>query len=312
MNLVKVGVGLAAVASLLAFNARWHWLMDTLANFRVQYALYLVVATVLFLFCRNFRWLGISIVAAALNLWIISPYVMPLSSAVERTEEQGVAFRLLNINVLSSNRRCDEVENYLRAVDADFVFVMEVSPYWKQCLDNLRDIYPHQQNEIQSGNFGISLLSKTPFEQVAIPEYTPLIPSIDAQVFVGSKKLRLIATHPYPPINGKVSHMRNRHMQKLAESVVADKNKTNTIVAGDFNMTPWSPHFRDFLLSAQLEDSAKGRGLEPTWYALPTFCFGISIDHICYSKELRVDARGVGPDLGSDHRAVWADFWIGG
>ena len=306
MNLVKMGVRLAAVASLLAFGARWHWLMDTLANFRVQYALYLVAATVLFLLCRNFRWLGISMVAAALNLWIISPYVIPLSSAVERTEEQGVAFRLLNINVLSSNRRCDEVENYLRAVDADFV------PYWKRCLENLRDIYPHQQNEIQSGNFGISLLSKIPFEEVAVPEYTPLIPSVDAQVIIGSKKLRLIATHPYPPINGKVSHLRNRHMQKLAESVVTDKNKTNTIVAGDFNMTPWSPYFSDFLLSAQLKDSAKGRGLQPTWYALPTFFFGIPIDHICYSRGLRVDTRRVGPDLGSDHRAVWVDFWIGG
>ena len=47
---------LAAASSILALGARGHWLMDLLANFRVQYALYLVVAALLLFLCRNFRW----------------------------------------------------------------------------------------------------------------------------------------------------------------------------------------------------------------------------------------------------------------
>ncbi|MDG1357778.1 MAG: endonuclease/exonuclease/phosphatase family protein [Akkermansiaceae bacterium] len=311
LSLLKVGVRLAAVASLLAFGARWHWLMDTLANFRVQYALYLVVATLLLLLWRNFRWSSIAGVAAALNLWIVFPYCMAPPDSASGGKEMSESFRLMNFNVLSSNRCCNEVEAYLREIDADFVFMLETSPDWEPTLKKMRDIYPHQKNEIQSGNFGIALLSKTPFKEVKISEYTATIPSIDAVVLVGEERVRLIGTHPYPPINAKVSGLRNSHMQRLAESIAHNSVATKTIVAGDFNMTPWSPHFRNFLLSAQLEDSAKGRDLQPTWYALPTFFFGIPIDHICYSRGLRVDTRRVGPDLGSDHRAVWVDFWIG-
>jgi len=48
----------------------------------------------------------------------------------------------------------------------------------------------------------------------------------------------------------------------------------------------------------------------PTWYALPLFSFGVPIDHICVSEGIHIEDRGVGPDLGSDHRAVWVDVRI--
>ena len=310
MNLVKVGVRLAAVASLLAFGARWHWLLDILANFRVQYAMYLIVATAVLLLCRNFRWAGISLIAVVLNLGVVLPYFIPLPNSASDTKEQRVSFRLATFNVLSSNRCCDEVVDYLRELDADFVFVLETSADWELAIKSLRDLYPHQKNEIQSGNFGIALLSKNPFSEIKISEYTPSIASIDALVMLGGNRVRLIGTHPYPPINGKVSRLRNSHMQKLAESIATEASDAKTIVAGDFNMTPWSPHFRDFLEVSGLEDSAKGKGVQPTWYALPSFCFGIPIDHVCFDKSFRVDARLVGPELGSDHRPVWVDFSI--
>ena len=301
---------LAAASSILALGARGHWLMDLLANFRVQYALYLVVAALLFFLCRNSRWAVVAAVLAALNLWIISPYLVPSPRSAVVEKELGESFRLMNFNVLSSNRRHDDVITYLREKDADFVFLLEASPEWEPALKKLSDLYPHQKNEIQAGNFGIALLSKTPFQKVEVAEYTPLIASIDALVLVGDKRVRLIGTHPYPPINAKVCRLRNAHMQRLAESIAKETGATKTIVAGDFNMTPWSPHFVDFLSASQLEDSAKGRGVMPTWYALPLFSFGVPIDHICVSEGIHIEDRGVGPDLGSDHRAVWVDVRI--
>jgi len=301
---------LAAASSVLALGARGHWLMDLLANFRVQYALYLVVAALLFFLCRNSRWAVVTAVLAALNLWIISPYLVPSPRSAVVEKELGESFRLMNFNVLSSNRRHDDVITYLREKDADFVFLLEASPEWEPALKKLSDLYPHQKNEIQAGNFGIALLSKTPFQKVEVAEYTPLIASIDALVLVGDKRVRLIGTHPYPPINAKVCRLRNAHMQRLAESIAKETGATKTIVAGDFNMTPWSPHFVDFLSASQLEDSAKGRGVMPTWYALPLFSFGVPIDHICVSEGIHIEDRGVGPDLGSDHRAVWVDVRI--
>lgn len=298
---------LAAASSILSLGARGYWLMDLLVNFRVQYALYLVVAAVLLFLCRNFRWAGVAAVLAALNLWVIFPYLAPLPQSPESKKGGSESFRLMNFNVLSSNRRYDDVIAYLRKQDADFVFLLEASPGCEPALKKLGDLYPHQKHEIQAGNFGMVLLSKTPFQKVEVSEYTPSIASIDALVLVGGKRVRLIGTHPYPPINAKLSRLRNAHMQRLAESIAKEPVATKTIVAGDFNMTPWSPHFKDFLSAAQLEDSAKGRGVMPTWYALPLFSFGIPIDHICVSEGIHIEDRGVGPDLGSDHRAVWVD-----
>ena len=302
-----MGVLLAAASRILALGARGYWLMDLLVNFRVQYALYLVVAAVLLFLCRNFRWAGVAAVLAALNLWVIFPYLAPLPQSPESKKGGSESFRLMNFNVLSSNRRYDDVIAYLRKQDADFVFLLEASPGCEPALKKLGDLYPHQKHEIQAGNFGMVLLSKTPFQKVEVSEYTPSIASIDALVLVGGKRVRLIGTHPYPPINAKLSRLRNAHMQRLAESIAKEPVATKTIVAGDFNMTPWSPHFKDFLSAAQLEDSAKGRGVMPTWYALPLFSFGIPIDHICVSEGIHIEDRGVGPDLGSDHRAVWVD-----
>ncbi len=67
--------------------------------------------------------------------------------------------------------------------------------------------------------------------------------------------------------------------------------------------TPWSPHFRRLLRDSELRDVARGRGLSPTWYPTP-LPLGIPIDHVLVSDEIGVAQREVGPDLGSDHRAV--------
>ena len=123
---------LAAASSILALGARGHWLMDLLANFRVQYALYLVAAAVLFFLCRNFRWAGITAVVAALNLWIIFPYLVPLPQSSESKKEGSESFRLMNFNVLSSNQRYGEVMDYMREQDADFVL------FWRRVLNGSR------------------------------------------------------------------------------------------------------------------------------------------------------------------------------
>jgi endonuclease/exonuclease/phosphatase (EEP) superfamily protein YafD len=78
-------------------------------------------------------------------------------------------------------------------------------------------------------------------------------------------------------------------------------------LAADFNITPWSPVFADILEGSGLRDSSLGFGVAPTWLSRPLF-FGLPIDHILVSPDIKVKNRHVGPDVGSDHFPVIADL----
>ena len=81
------------------------------------------------------------------------------------------------------------------------------------------------------------------------------------------------------------------------------------IVAGDFNATPWSPHFRDLLATTGLRDAGSGRGWLPTW---PTWLgpAGIPIDHVLVKGPVTVAGLSLGPDVGSDYRPLVADLRV--
>ena len=79
------------------------------------------------------------------------------------------------------------------------------------------------------------------------------------------------------------------------------------IVAGDFNVTPWSQHFHTALARSGLNDCAAGHGLAPSWPSqFPPL--GIRIDHCWASQHWRSTDVRLGPSLGSDHLPLIADL----
>jgi endonuclease/exonuclease/phosphatase (EEP) superfamily protein YafD len=58
---------------------------------------------------------------------------------------------------------------------------------------------------------------------------------------------------------------------------------------------------------SNLHDSRKGFGIQPTWPSDKPI-FMVPIDHVLVSKEIRIQNRFTGPDIGSDHRPVIVDF----
>ena len=76
---------------------------------------------------------------------------------------------------------------------------------------------------------------------------------------------------------------------------------------GDFNATPWCRAFRRLVSASGLVDTALGRGVQTTWnarYPAPR----IPIDHVLVPPTAIVLRRQVGPDVGSDHFPVEAEF----
>ena len=78
----------------------------------------------------------------------------------------------------------------------------------------------------------------------------------------------------------------------------------HTIIAGDLNITRWSPWFEVLTGAGGLRDGQEGFGLQTTWPSRMGRWFGIAIDHTLVSSSIRVVNRTVGPNLGSDHYPV--------
>ncbi len=89
----------------------------------------------------------------------------------------------------------------------------------------------------------------------------------------------------------------------------AASHSGKAVVFGDLNTTPWSPHFGRLLAEGRLVRAHPRWGVVPTWMVDHPWV-ALPLDHVLVSPEIGVTSVEVGPDLGSDHRPVWADLVV--
>lgn len=296
-------------ATLLTFAGqgfgRWWWPLELACHFTPYYAAALLLATPLFLVQGPQRRprLGVAAaVALAINAWLLSPFLLPAG----RHSKDQPTLRVITLNVLTSNRRHDEVLRLVEQVDPDVLALIEVDRSWIGDLAPLFERYPTAHTLPRSDNFGVALFSRLPAASIETLDLANSeVPSIAAEFNTVVGPVTVLATHPLPPIGAEHARLRNDHLAAIA---AWSRDQTGEhIVVGDLNITPWSPYFRQTLAESRLEDSAAGRLLRPTWWAGKNL-IGLPIDHVLHTPGLRVVGREVGPDVGSDHRSVTVDF----
>jgi endonuclease/exonuclease/phosphatase (EEP) superfamily protein YafD len=96
-----------------------------------------------------------------------------------------------------------------------------------------------------------------------------------------------------------------RQLEQLAG--IAATAAEPLLVVGDFNLTPFSPRFANFLDAAGLRDALAGRGPSITW---PSYfpLLGIAIDHCLLGPDWDSIAHRRQPNYGSDHYAIVVDL----
>ena len=104
--------------------------------------------------------------------------------------------------------------------------------------------------------------------------------------------------------------VRNAQLQAVA-SELADCPHACVIV-GDFNVPPWSSHFRDVLKNPDIHDCAAGRGFLTTWSSSLPAILRIRIDQCLMAGAASVAGVRVGVSAGSDHFATVNDLLISG
>jgi endonuclease/exonuclease/phosphatase (EEP) superfamily protein YafD len=153
---------------------------------------------------------------------------------------------------------------------------------------------------------GLILLSKFPILNHKITELSEFGNAfVEAELIIREERVLFYGAHfPRP---GYRHGYQGRSMQFLKLAHQIRRKSMPSMIAGDFNATPFSPVFQKFLLVSGLKDTRKGFGWQPTW---PVYFPGlwIPIDHILVSPEIRVIGRSTGSHIGSDHYPVIAEL----
>jgi len=310
LGLIGAGALVALAGTVLGFFGRWHWFFDLFAHFRGQYAVALTAAGLLLTWARHPRMAAAFLAGSALNGLVLAPLFLPRPpepAAAARMGSDDSPLRLVTYNVLYGNLRQAPTLAWLRAAGADVIFLCEVTPSWSAALRSLEDVYPHQHHHPQSGPFGCTLLSRHPWTHLEEKQFGPFeAPSLVVRLPWKDREILVLGMHPTPPNGRHGSRFRDMALAEAANFLAAHPVRTQ-VLAGDLNATPWSQPFRSLLARTGLQDSAAGHGWQPTWNVRSPL-FQIPIDHILATPDLRVPVRLIGPDLGSDHRAVVAEL----
>lgn len=294
---------LSLIATAFVLLARIWWFFELFSHFRMQLLATQCVLLIAFLVLRRPMWALIIGAVGVINGVAVRDYLVPVRDFAG-AEDRAVEIRVLTANVLASNSDPAKFVDLIEAEEPDVFAVLEFTQTFAEALDSLTENYPNQILIPQRGPFGIAVYSRWPIVGRNVLELEG-ITGIDAEIMDARGAWHFIAEHHVPPMNSDMAALRNRQLVRLGQYV--NTIAAPRVVVGDFNITPFSPWFRDFAEQTTLENALRGRGPSYSW---PEFfpLLGIPIDHVLVSPEFTVVDYHRAGDIGSDHFPVIVDM----
>lgn len=302
MILLAIPAVALTLVSLAAFFGRWSWLLDVLANFRVQYAAVLVFMAG-FLFLGRWRRTGfVALLGVVLNLAVIVPLFVGEGSTIPPERPLTV----LSFNLFGSNEQFGEVAGYIRELQPDVVFLHEASRPWEIAMEAAELAYVITRSRTEEHIFGTLVLSREG-DTVISHGMTVNAPRAVEVVHDG---VAMLGIHPLAPATARTSSLRNAQLGFAANW--SNRQEQPHLVVGDFNATPWSYPFRRILTDTDLVNSQRGFGIQASFPADQFVGLRVPIDHLLHSPDVVVADRRLGPSLGSDHFPLIVELWLPG
>lgn len=294
-------VAILGILTFLGFFDRFTPYLELATVFRPHYVVALALAAVGAALLRLFRVALAGLILAGVNLAVIAPG----GAAFETPAFNAPRLRLLLINVDYQNHEYTRVARLIAETDPDVVGITELTPAWTSGLRPTLERFPTRMLETQDGAFGIGLFSSVPFATASVERFPPQgPPSIVATAVVGGERVGLVLTHVHTPFAGRIH---TRQLEALGEARANWEHRL--VMCGDFNAVPWSHSFRSLESAAGLESIHDGFGFGGTWPAgVPVL--RLALDNCLLSDDLVLEARRVGPNVGSDHLPLIVELRI--
>ncbi|HAX74525.1 MAG TPA: endonuclease/exonuclease/phosphatase [Cyanobacteria bacterium UBA11372] len=301
-----VATVLLVVLSLTGYLGEFHYLLDLTAHFKLQYLLAGFCLFFFFLLTKRKVWCIVSIFCILLNLIEVMPWYLP--QIADATNPNSQPLRVLQSNVLFRNKQSAAVISMVRAENPDIAVFQEVGPFWNKELKALRDTFPYSLVPPDPEGFEPAIYSKLPLENTSIIVWDGTLQFIYAEFKVEDKIVSIIGIHTSSPTDKRDFNQRNQQLAFLGDYLAKIKNPV--LVVGDFNITMWSPIYKQFIQKVGLKNTRSGFGILPTWSTkLPPL--SIPIDHCLVSPNVKVLQMRASRYVGSDHLPLITDLVIG-
>jgi endonuclease/exonuclease/phosphatase (EEP) superfamily protein YafD len=297
---IWIAWGLGVLATLLGFAAAWIPVFDVINDGRAFSAAALVVLLIAAIAVRDGPLIRPT---AALALLHIGLLLLAWNRGAEHTAGAAPSLRLVTFNIGVRNDRFDEIADFLVSSRADIVLLQGVScAAADRLMPKLRPTYPHALVSAETCQ-GQALLAKRPWltgGQVITGTRRPLL--VWAHFQWDNTHFDLAGLHFANPFAG--SEQADEVTRLLAH--LGDRLGPQ-IVAGDFNLTPFSWRF------AQLQNAGLGQHATflatwpanwPGFWPQPLFL----LDNVLSTREIASAGITTGRSLGSDHRPLIADI----
>jgi endonuclease/exonuclease/phosphatase (EEP) superfamily protein YafD len=288
--------------SIISYFGTLHWRLEITSHFKSQYLAASFASLLLLISLKAWRWAGVALLCLLLN----AIAVLPWFSLYSKPDRPTHNLRLLLANVNAANTGYSALLDMIETEKPDLLIIQEAGESWLHALASLRTTHPHFCFVSNRDNSGIALYSHFPVEVIEPISSDGLgFPSLVVRVDVDGVKLSIISLHPPPPGTDEFMRERNRQLVKVAEMV--KQLPQPTIVAGDLNISIWSPYYSAFVKQSGLVAARQGFGILPTW---PTHnrLIMIPIDHCLVTSDLKVGDCRTGKEIGSDHLPIITDI----
>jgi endonuclease/exonuclease/phosphatase (EEP) superfamily protein YafD len=303
-RLLIVSTAAALIVSLMPLAARYGWAFELTANFPVQYIVVDVLLAVVCALQRKRIWCLALAAAASFSALPVLPYLAFRNDAIAAAPVSRPTIKLLSANVLYENHSATRLLEIVRKESPDMVLLVEYTPEWAAQVDELRAAYPYRLEGPIKSPWGIAFFSRFAFDA---SKAIPIGPSYGVQATVRTPDgpLMVIGAHLASPVTPSRAAVRNSQLDSLAGRVA--RATAPVAVIGDFNITPYSSLFQDWLARTGLTDTRRGRTLSPSWPVWLPF-LGIPIDHCAVSRGVVIVRHRGLPAFGSDHYPILAEL----
>lgn len=255
--------------------------------------------------CRKLRRQHLRLGFASLLLVLIAaPWLQWVGLPSWGPHPEGL--RVMSYNIWAHNLDFAAIQQSIQQENPDILFLTEINASAMGEMESRLD-YPFHQHSTSGNN---AFFSRFPFISVTAeyPNVTEhgLNFSLVAQVQTPEEILTVIGIHPPIPLPRSSFEVRNQQFERIAPFIQTITNPV--IVMGDFNTSPWSTYYRQFLQAADLSSATQGKGIWATWNyesKLPYLLAKIPIDHIASRGFDSIEAWA-GHASGSDHRPIVA------
>jgi len=302
---------LVSVPLVLGFLGSAHPALDSFAHFRPHLAIVMALLALPLLFTKMRREgamiLLFAILAFSTTLGATRRLLEGSSAAQANVPASDARYSLVQINLRYNNPEPKRVLQMVAQEKPDVIAYQEAGADWAMWIDILKGTYPyHFDCRNDANNMSVGILSRRPFvessEQVCAGSGRLAATSID---FSGTS-VNVATYHaalPWPFDQATV-------IDGLVEPL--QKFDGPSIIAGDFNATPWSN-------AVHRIEKASGTkaitGIGGTWLpnSLPAKLapyIGLPIDQVLVSHGIEMPVAVSRAEAGSDHLPIRLEFSV--